>query len=53
MLQSAAARAAALGAEERRNCATGVGDAGATAYAEAMGIKPEAFLAGFGAACSQ
>jgi NAD(P)-dependent dehydrogenase (short-subunit alcohol dehydrogenase family) len=28
---------------------TGVGDAGATAYAEAMGIKPEAFLAGFGA----
>src|SRR6478736_5969840 len=28
---------------------TGVGDAGATAYAEAMGIKPEAFLGGFGA----
>jgi NAD(P)-dependent dehydrogenase (short-subunit alcohol dehydrogenase family) len=28
---------------------TGVGDAGANAYAEAMGIKPEAFLAGFGA----
>ena len=29
--------------------ATGVGDAGANAYADAMGIKPETFLAGFGA----
>ena len=28
---------------------TGVGDAGANAYAAAMGMKPEAFLAGFGA----
>ncbi len=28
---------------------TGVGDAGANAYADAMGIKPETFLAGFGA----
>ena len=28
---------------------TGVGDAGANAYARAMGIKPEAFLARFGA----
>jgi NAD(P)-dependent dehydrogenase (short-subunit alcohol dehydrogenase family) len=28
---------------------TGVGDAGANAYASALGIKPEAFLAGFGA----
>jgi NAD(P)-dependent dehydrogenase (short-subunit alcohol dehydrogenase family) len=28
---------------------TGVGDAGANAYANALGIKPEAFLAGFGA----
>src|SRR2546421_9978449 len=27
---------------------TGVGDAGANAYADAMGIKPETFLAGFG-----
>jgi NAD(P)-dependent dehydrogenase (short-subunit alcohol dehydrogenase family) len=27
---------------------TGVGDAGANAYASALGIKPEAFLAGFG-----
>ena len=28
---------------------TGVGDAGANAYARAMSVKPEAFLAGFGA----
>ena len=28
---------------------TGVGDAGAEAYARAMGVKPEKFLAGFGA----
>ena len=28
---------------------TGVGDAGANAYARAMGVKPETFLAGFGA----
>ena len=28
---------------------TGVGDAGANAYARAMGVKPEKFLAGFGA----
>src|SRR6202045_400511 len=28
---------------------TGVGDAGADAYARAMGVKPEKFLAGFGA----
>jgi len=28
---------------------TGVGDAGANAYARAMGMKPEEFLAGFGA----
>src|SRR6202790_948600 len=28
---------------------TGVGDAGANAYAPAMGVKPEKFLAGFGA----
>ena len=28
---------------------TGVGDAGASAYARAMGLEPEAFLARFGA----
>jgi NAD(P)-dependent dehydrogenase (short-subunit alcohol dehydrogenase family) len=28
---------------------TGVGDAGANAYARAIGVKPETFLAGFGA----
>ena len=28
---------------------TGVGDAGANAYARSMGVTPEAFLAGFGA----